>query len=74
MKEFLSIVSLLIGQLEQCGEYDAHTLQDMKRAYDNISETAQSECLKILADIFNDYKEYAIYFLKMLGLCRILNR
>ena len=66
MKEFLSIVSLLIGQLEQCGEYDAHTLQDMKRAYDNISETAQSECLKILADIFNDYKEYAIYFLSTL--------
>lgn len=66
MKEFLSIISELIGQLEQQGRYNTDTLQNMKIAYERMPEVEQQKCLKILADILDDNKIYAVYVLSTL--------
>ena len=66
MKEFLSLVSILIGQLDQQRRYDDKTLQEMKVVYENMSETEQQECLTILSDALSEEKEFPFFLLSTL--------
>ena len=66
LKEFFLIIKQLIREFEQQRKYEDATIEQMKSVYENMTDREQEECLKILADVFGESCEYAIYMLSML--------
>ena len=60
MREFLSVVSAMIGQLDQKGKYEPGMVQRMKDRYLVLSEEEKTKSLQILDEILQE--NYQCYF------------
>lgn len=59
MKEFLSVVSDMIGQLDQYGQYNQDTLRSLEVRYRELTCHERMESLQILDDLLQeDFKNY----------------
>lgn len=70
MKEFLSLVNEMMGQLDARGSFDGDTLEKMPRAYQSLTEKEKQESIGILDELLGE--DYRVYFYMMSALLKEL--